>query len=149
MGEFVQTIRLIYASDAQEGLRYRDFMTIMAKAGETNRDRAITGLLCYGGGQFLQALEGDRLAVNGLYHHIVKDPRHSNCQLLSVEEISSRDFAEWSMKIVDWNDAVTAARQTMLLKHSGSREFDPANMSGLQAAAFLRDLADMERLLSE
>lgn len=145
----MHTIRLIYASDAREDLRYRDFMTIMDTAAETNRERAITGILCYGGGQFLQALEGERLAVNSLYHHIAKDPRHSNCQLMSVDEISTRDFAEWSMKIVDWNDAVTAARQTVLLKHSGSRRFDPAQMSGQQATAFLRDLATMERLLSE
>ena len=145
----MQTIRLIYASDARDDLRYRDFITIMDTAAETNRERAITGILCYGGGQFLQALEGERLAVNALYHQIAKDPRHTNCQLLSVEEISTRDFAEWSMKIVDWNDAVTAARQTILLKHSGSRQFDPAHMSGQQAEGFLRDLAAMERLLTD
>ena len=145
----MHTIRLIYASDAREGLRYRDFVTIMDKAAETNRERAITGILCYGGGQFLQALEGERLAVNALYHHIALDARHTNCQLLSVEEISTRDFAEWSMKIIDWNDSVTAGRQTVLLRHSGSRQFDPAQMSGQQAAAFLRDLAAMERLLTD
>ncbi len=145
----MHTIRLLYSSDAQEGLRYRDFMKIMDKAADTNRERAITGMLCYGGGQFLQALEGERFMVNALYHHIAKDPRHSNCQLLAVEEISSRDFAEWSMKIVDWNDAVTAARETMLLKHSGSRQFDPRQMTAQQASAFLRDLAAMERLLAE
>jgi hypothetical protein len=145
----VHTIRLIYASDAREDLRYRDFLTIMDTAAETNRDRAITGILCYGGGQFLQALEGERLAVNALYHHIATDPRHSHCQLLRVEEIETRDFAEWSMKIVDWTDAVTAARQAVLLKHSGSRQFDPVRMSGHQAAAFLRELAAMERLLTD
>ena len=56
-GTAMHTIRLIYASDAREDLRYRDFMAIMDSAAETNRERAITGLLCYGGGQFLQALE--------------------------------------------------------------------------------------------
>ncbi|WP_396220560.1 BLUF domain-containing protein [Gemmatimonas sp.] len=145
----MHTIRLIYSSDAREDLRYRDFMAIMDTAAVTNEERAITGMLCYGGGRFLQALEGERLSVNALYNHIVKDPRHTNCQLLSVEEITARDFAEWSMKVVDWNDAVTAARQTVLLKHSGSRLFNPAQMSGQQAAAFLRDLAEMERQLSD
>ena len=145
----MHTIRLIYSSDARDDLRYRDFMTIMNAAAETNRDRAITGILCYGGGQFLQALEGERLAVSALYHQIAKDPRHARCQLLTVDEISTRDFAEWSMKIVDWSDAATAARQTMLLKHSGSRQFDPSRMSGQQATKFLRDLAAMERLLTE
>jgi len=145
----MHTIRLLYSSEAQEGLVYRDFISIMEKAAETNRERAVTGMLCYGGGQFLQALEGERRIVNALYHYIATDPRHVHCQLLTVDEISSRDFAEWSMKIIDWNDAVTAARQTMLLKHSGSRRFDPSQMTAQQATAFLRDLAAMERLLAE
>lgn len=145
----MHTIRLVYASDAREGLRYRDFMTIMNRAAETNRERAVTGILYFGGSQFLQVLEGERLAVNTLYHSIATDPRHSNCQLLSVEEIRTRDFAEWSMKIVDWNCAVTAERRKILLQHSGSRHFDPAQMSGQQASAFLRDLAAMERPLTD
>ena len=142
-------IRLLYASEAQHGLSYRDFMTIMQKAAEHNSTRAITGILCYGSGQFLQALEGDRHAVNALYRQIMKDPRHSECQVLSVEEIPARYFAEWSMKIVDWNDSVTADRESMLLKHAGSRHFDPSHMSASQAGAFLSDLAAMERLLTE
>ncbi len=143
----MHTIRLIYSSDAIDGLRYADFVSLMAKAEELNAAQGITGMLCYGSGHFLQALEGERAAVNALYHHIAIDPRHTRCQLLRVEEIDTRDFAEWSMKIIDWNDAVTAARQALLMKHSGSSQFDPSLMSGDHAATFLRDLAAMERLL--
>lgn len=145
----MHTIRLIYSSTAVDGLRYADFVSLMARAEESNGQHAITGILCYGSGQFLQALEGERTAVNALYHHIAKDPRHAHCQLLSVKEIDTRDFAEWSMKIIDWNDAVTAARQTLLLKHSGSNLFTPDLMSSAQATKFLCDLAAMERLLLE
>jgi len=147
----MHTVRLIYSSSAREGLRYRDFMTIMEKAAETNSARLITGMLCYGGGKFLQALEGERTSVNALYHHIATDPRHSRCQLLSVEEISTRDFAEWSMKIVDWTDAASASaeRKTILLKHSGSNTFDPDQMTARQACAFLHELAVSERALLE
>jgi hypothetical protein len=145
----LHTIRLIYSSAAIDGLRYADFVSLMARAEESNGQNAITGILCYGSGQFLQALEGERAAVNALYHHIAKDLRHTQCQLLSVEEIDTRDFAEWSMKIIDWNDAVTAARQTLLLKHSGSSLFNPSLMSSAQATKFLCDLAAMERLLLE
>jgi hypothetical protein len=56
----VHTIRLVYASDALAGLNYRDFVAIMERAGERNRELTITGMLCYGAGQFLQALEGER-----------------------------------------------------------------------------------------
>ncbi len=147
----MHTIRLIYSSTAVDGLGYRDFLTIMEKAAEQNRARGITGMLCYGGGQFLQALEGERGAVNALYHHIARDARHTACTLLCVDEISTRDFAEWSMKIIDWTDAASAskAREVMLLKHSGSTVFDPGQMTGTQATAFLQELAAAERALLE
>jgi hypothetical protein len=147
----MHTIRLIYSSSAREGLVYRDFLTIMEKAAESNRELGITGMLCYGGGKFLQALEGERVVVNALYHHIARDPRHAHCTLLAVEEISARDFAEWSMKIIDWTDAAAASksRQTLLLKHSGSRVFDPDQMTGQQATAFLHATAAAERALLE
>ncbi len=143
----MQTIRLVYSSKARVGLVYRDFLAIMEHAAESNRQKSITGMLCYGGGMFLQALEGERAAVNTLYHYIATDTRHTDCQLLRVEEIEQRDFAEWSMKIIDWSDARTAARRTLLLKHSALNVFDPAEMSGRQATAFLQDLAAAERLL--
>ncbi|MDQ8158748.1 MAG: BLUF domain-containing protein [Gemmatimonadota bacterium] len=145
----MHTIRLIYSSEAIDGLRYADFVSLMARAEASNNEQAITGMLCYGSGQFLQALEGERSAVNKLYHEIAIDPRHTRCQILSVDEIATRDFPEWSMKIIDWSDAVTAPRKTLLLKHSGSSQFNPSRMSGVQAATFLRDLAAMERLLLE
>lgn len=143
----MHTIRLIYASDAREGLGYRDFLDIMDKAAATNRDRSITGILCHSGGKFLQALEGERSAVNALYRSICTDPRHANCELLGVEDIDTRDFAEWSMKIVDWSDAATAERQAAA--HAGSPALDPSRMNGQQAAAFLRDVAAAERQLLE
>jgi hypothetical protein len=145
----VHTIRLIYSSTAREGLQYRDFLAIMEKAAEHNASRGISGMLCYGGGKFLQALEGERVAVNALYHGIALDARHFGCTLLSVEEIDARDFAEWSMKIVDWTDAASASRRAVLLQDSGAATFDPDLMTGPQAVAFLQGLAAQERALLE
>jgi hypothetical protein len=145
----VHLIRLIYSSDARADLAYRDFVAIMTAAAERNDELGVTGILCYGGGKFLQALEGERIIINALYHRISVDPRHQHCQLMQVSDITEREFGEWSMKIVNWSDAITAAREASLIKHSGSSEFDPDNMSGEQADAFLRDLALAERLLLE
>ncbi len=142
-------IRLVYASEATDGLVYRDFLTIMEHAAESNRTQAISGMLCHGGGKFLQVLEGERVAVNALYHHIAGDHRHTACQLLRVEEIDAREFAEWSMKIIDWSDAEAAARRAALLSHAGTTLFDPMQMSGNQALSFLQELAAAERLLLE
>ncbi len=143
------TIRLIYASKAQDDLVYRDFLTIMEGAADANRTLGITGVLCYGGGQFLQALEGERVVVNALYHHIARDPRHEHCQLLRVEDITDRDFGEWSMKIIDWGKSGVSARGTDTLSRAGVSQFDPGAMSGDQATAFLRALAAEARELLE
>jgi hypothetical protein len=143
------TIRLIYASDAHDELVYRDFLEIMERAGEANRAMAITGILCYGGGKFLQALEGERAVVNALYHHIAQDPRHEHCQLLCVEDITEREFGEWSMKIIDWGKAGMAARREATLSRAGLHQFDPAQMSGAEATMFLVALAAEARALME
>lgn len=141
------TIRLIYASDAREGLLYRDFMNIMETAANANSLRSVTGLLCYGGGRFLQVLEGERSVVNNLYRHITTDDRHTNCELLLVEDITDRKFGEWSMKIVDWSDAATAARHAETLSRAGIDHFNPDRMTGVDALAFLSDVAEAERQL--
>ena len=75
-------------------MSYRDVRGIEEVAASLNPAVGITGILCYGGGQFLQALEGEREAVNTLYHHIETDPRHASCSLMLVEDIATRDFGE-------------------------------------------------------
>ena len=46
----MHTIRLIYASDAREDLRYRDFMSIMDKADDIARHaQAFASALVQGG----------------------------------------------------------------------------------------------------
>lgn len=137
----MQTIRLIYASDATDGLVYRDFATLMEKASEANALLGVTGMLCHGSGRFLQLLEGERTVVSALYHHILVDPRHSNCTLMLVEDTDTRDFAEWSMKVINWSDGTSGRGR--------NDPFDPYAMSGPEALAFLRRLAEEARELLE
>ncbi len=141
-------VQLLYASDAVGVLPYSTLTGIMNHALEQNPARGITGMLCYGSGQFLQALEGEREAVNALYHAIARDPRHERCQLISVVEIAARDFPEWSMKVVNWEDGDTARRRALLAADTGSDVFTPVTMSASTAAVFLRHLADLERELT-
>lgn len=139
----MQTIRLIYASDATAGLVYRDFAILMEKAGAANALLGVTGMLCHGTGRFLQVLEGERTVVSALYHHILVDPRHSNCTLMLVEDADKRDFAEWSMKVIDWTDGSGSRARR------GGEPFEPYAMSGPEALAFLRRLAEEARELLE
>lgn len=142
------TIRLIYSSAASTLMSYGALTDIMTYAQARNPERGITGMLCYGSGQFLQALEGERPAVNALYHRIATDNRHATCQLISVEEIADRDFADWSMKVVNWEDGDSARRRALLEAETGLSVFDPGSMTSGQATAFLRHLAELERELA-
>ena len=138
-------IRLLYASRASSGTSYGALLGIMDHARDKNSMSNITGMLCYGSGQFLQALEGERQAVSNLYHRIAPDPRHTECQLIAVVEIGQRAFAEWSMKVVNWDDGASARRQTLLQADTGSSEFNPSGMTATQADTFLLHLAQFER----
>lgn len=144
----VPSIRLVYFSAATAAIHYGGLVEIMDHAQTRNVERGITGILCYGSGQFLQALEGERRAVNTLYHQIATDDRHLDCQLIDVREIEERAFPEWTMKVVNWEDGDAARRRAMLRADTGSDVFDPASMSASQATAFLLHLAALERELA-
>src|SRR5439155_17847199 len=80
-------VRLLYASravDTSQGA----IDEILAQSRSHNPACGVTGILCYGGGVFLQAIEGGRMAINELYGHIQRDARHKDVVLLHYEEIS-------------------------------------------------------------
>lgn len=63
-----------------------------------NSRHNITGELLYGGGRFLQLLEGDAQAVEHLYDNkIAKDPRHTGCTVLHQSPCDMRLLPNWSM----------------------------------------------------
>jgi Sensors of blue-light using FAD len=140
----MQTIRLIYTSAARPDLSYADVTDCLRTAVEHNAEAGISGLLCYGDGQFLQVLEGEPAAVNSLYNRIVRDPRHFRCELLRYEDVDARQFADWSMKLVGFEGA---ERRDALLR-LGSERFEPSRLSAEQALAFLSELAERERRLA-
>jgi hypothetical protein len=93
-------------------------------------------VLCYGGGIYLQALEGGRKQVNDLYTLIVKDPRHKDVVLLHYEEISERRFGGWTMGQV----RLDKLNPSIVLKYSETAELDPYAVSGLVSFALLEEL---------
>jgi hypothetical protein len=128
-------VRLLYASravntqpDAIEG--------ILAKSRQFNPSSGITGILCYGGGIFLQAIEGGRSAVSELYGHIQQDARHKDVVLLQYEEISERRFSGWTMGQVN----MEKINHSILLKYAEKPELDPYSTSGAVSMALLEEL---------
>jgi hypothetical protein len=129
-------VRLLYVSRAVDPESGRAIESILSAARQHNLQNGITGILCYGGGIFLQAIEGGRGAVNDLYNHIIKDPRHQNVELLHYEEITERRFGGWTMGQVNLSKLNTS----IVLKYSEKPEFDPYNVSGRVSLALLEEL---------
>jgi len=128
-------VRLLYASRAVD-TSPEAIEAILLQSRQHNPACGITGILCYGGGIFLQAIEGGRMAVSELYGHIQKDPRHKDVMLLHYEEITERRFGGWTMGQVNMSRINTS----ILLKYAEKPELNPYSVSGKVSLALLEEL---------
>lgn len=128
-------VRLLYASHAVDTSE-EAIEAILTHSRHSNPLCGITGILCYGGGIFLQAIEGGRMAVSDLYGHIQKDKRHKDVVLLHYEEISERRFGGWTMGHVN----VARINTSILLKYAEKPVLDPYAVSGKVSLALLEEL---------
>ncbi len=128
-------VRLLYASRAVD-CSDAAIDAILSQSRQSNPTCGITGILCYGGGIFLQAIEGGRMAVSELYGHIQRDKRHKDVVLLHYEEISERRFGGWTMGQVNTSRINTS----ILLKYAEKPELDPYAVAGRVSLALLEEL---------
>ena len=128
-------VRLLYASRAVDK-NPEAIEAILAQSRQFNPASGITGILCYGGGIFLQAIEGGRNAISELYGHIQKDARHKDVVLLHYEETSERRFGGWTMGQVN----MEKINSSILLKYAEKPELDPYSTSGAVSMALLEEL---------
>ena len=128
-------VRLVYASRAID-ISAEAIDAILSQSRQHNPECGITGILCYGGGIFLQAIEGGRMAVSELYGHIQKDPRHKDVVLLHYEEIAERRFGGWTMGQVN----TSRINASILLKYAEKPELNPYSVSGKVSLALLEEL---------
>ena len=128
-------VRLVYASRVVD-TSPEAIEAILTQSRHFNPTCGITGILCYGSGIFLQAIEGGRTAVSDLYGHIQRDTRHKDVVLLDYEEITERRFGGWTMGQVNLSKLNTS----ILLKYSEKPELDPYSVSGKVSFALLEEL---------
>jgi hypothetical protein len=128
-------VRLLYASRAVDA-SVEAIESILHQSREHNPCCGVTGVLCYGGGIFLQALEGGRMAISDLYGRIQRDPRHKDLVLLHYEEIVERRFAGWTMGEVN----ISRINASILLKYAEKPVLDPYSVSGTVSLALLDEL---------
>ncbi len=128
-------VRLLYASRAIN-TSPGAIDAILTQSRLHNPESGITGILCYGGGIFLQAIEGGRMSISALYGQIQRDVRHADVVLLHYEEISERRFGGWTMGQVD----TSRINASILLKYAEKPELDPYSVSGKVSLALLEEL---------
>jgi hypothetical protein len=70
---------------------------ILEEAVRNNKQRNITGMMLYTGGNILQVLEGEEDLVRETFRSIQLDKRHHGIFVLIENEIERKQFVSWSM----------------------------------------------------
>jgi hypothetical protein len=91
----------VYVSTAARLFEKTELLQLLEQSREKNARLAVTGMLLYKDGNFMQAVEGNDDAVRGLLTTIRRDPRHHGYMTLLRGEIGRRQFPDWSMGFQD------------------------------------------------
>jgi hypothetical protein len=129
--DLAMQVRLLYVSRAVGPQTTTVTASILSRAQAHNRQQGVRGVLCQGQGLYLQVLEGERSVVHRLYARILLDRRHSDVEMLFLEETTQQHYADWSMAHVDLSEHDPMVK----MKHP---EFDPYSAPG----AFVMSLVD-------
>ncbi len=89
---------LVYTSAAKRKFSDKELEELLTVARDNNVRDGITGMLLYGKGIFMQALEGgSKEQVAQVYEKISADPRHNFVMKLKEGEQDKAQFSNWSM----------------------------------------------------
>ncbi|NEX20442.1 BLUF domain-containing protein [Thiorhodococcus mannitoliphagus] len=89
--------RMMYVSRVSGGVGDDELKQILESSRRKNKTLNVTGVLCGGGGHFIQVLEGEQDDLFRLYGEILNDRRHYDSVLIGVASIKQRLFGGWSM----------------------------------------------------
>lgn len=90
-------IHLIYIGSSVGTPSEQDLIELLDQARCKNWKLNVTGMLLYDCNTYLQVLEGDKKDVYRVYNSIRYDQRVERLITLVDEEITHRDFPDWSM----------------------------------------------------
>lgn len=97
-------IQVSYVSRTTEPMSASSLLALLQECRSNNERLGVTGMLLYGNGTFLQALEGEDEVVDALVERICSDDRHAEIQMLRRQEIAERQYSEWSMGFDEVSD---------------------------------------------
>ena len=103
-----EVFRIVYCSRNAIGrdVAGRDLDQILEAARRNNAQVGVTGALLYSKGFFAQVLEGPFEAVQQVFERIQIDHRHTDVVILTAENASDRNFADWDMAYAEPSDPV-------------------------------------------
>ena len=130
-------VRCLYASRAAKPVGEHTLDGILRQSRKNNARHGITGMLCFANDIFVQVIEGGREEVSRLFCAIVGDERNCGVELLTYEEISERQFGNWTMGQVNMGSINPA----LLLKYSEKPELNPFKCRGEATMALLLEIA--------
>ncbi len=107
-------LRLVYVSAATAAADKHVLQSILESSTVRNKLAGITGVLCSGGGHYMQVLEGPERSVLELYARIGADPRHQDSTLLSISLVSLRMFGAWSLGHIEGRSGWTEAHNVLM-----------------------------------
>ncbi len=94
-------LQLIYTSEAKNNFSPSELQNLLLTVRRNNDRDAITGMLLYEDGTFLQVLEGENEVIESTYQRIAADKRHHKIMLIARFEIDHRSFHDWEMGFFD------------------------------------------------
>jgi hypothetical protein len=94
-------LQMIYTSEAKTKFSPAELQGLLLIARRNNNRDAITGMLLYEDGTFLQVLEGENEVVEATYQRIAADKRHHKIMLIARFEVDHRSFHDWEMGFFD------------------------------------------------
>ncbi|MBC7681449.1 MAG: BLUF domain-containing protein [Ferruginibacter sp.] len=90
-------LSLVYVSSARTRLREPELEQLLSLSRTRNQQDALTGVLLYNDGNFMQYLEGPGTALRQTYQRICANPLHGNLIEMVLEPIAERSFSTWAM----------------------------------------------------
>lgn len=91
---------LVFMSNAIRPLTEIELSHLSIVSACNNHRWGITGLLIYCDGNFIEAIEGQKAAIDQTFGRIARDPRHSRLEVLLSAPIEERNFSTTSMGVL-------------------------------------------------
>lgn len=129
-------VSLVYFSHAKRAYDDEALLALLELCRVNNAKAGISGMLLYHDGNFVQALEGPRRAIEDLFQRIHHDPAHEGIIATAITPIKQRQFADWNMGFLPGASVPEATRRLVtdaLRAPAGSTALDTIATSMLKA----------------